>query len=239
MPSNAAIWQHLQQLPMFWLWTTLLIFYLGTRLQQRCKGSPWINPTGISIVSLVLLLSWSHVPYAEYFRSNQLIHGLLAPATVALAVPLYQQLRRIQTLFVPLLLSLLIGSCVAIILATGSVWLFGGSHVTLLSLAPKSATTAVSMGISEKIGGIPSLTAAVVILTGVLGAIVGPLLLNVLGIHSPAIRGFALGVISHGNGTARAFQEGETCGAFAGLGMGLNALMTALLIPIFMWLVGW
>lgn len=225
----------MQQLPMFWLWLTLLVFYLGSRLQQHYRGAAWLNPTGISIITLVVLLGWWHVPYATYFRSNQLIHGLLAPATVALAVPLYQQLRRIQEMFIPLLISLTIGSVVAIGLAAGSVWALGGSHVTLLSLAPKSATTAVSMGISEKIGGIPSLTAAVVILTGVLGAMVGPLVLNILGIQTPAIRGFALGVISHGNGTARAFQEGETCGAFAGLGMGLNALMTALLIPVFLW----
>ena len=167
-----------------------------------------------------------------YFAGRQWIHFLLAPATVALAVPLYQQKERIRRLLKPLLLTLAGGSLLAIVASVGIGWALGASPSSLLSLAPKSATAPVAMGIVEKLGGIPSLTAAVVILTGITGAVGAPWVLDRLGIREPAVRGFAMGLASHGIGTARAFQESEQTGAFAGLGMGLNALMTAVLVPV-------
>lgn len=227
-----GLWGHLQALPVFWLLLTLGIFQLASLLAKRSKGFPLANPVGLSILTLVLVLYFTGTPYSAYFAGGQWIHFLLAPATVALAVPLYQQQERIRSMLSPLLLTLAGGSLLAIASSVGIGWLLGASPSSLLSLAPKSATAPVAMGIVEKLGGIPSLTAAVVILTGVTGAVAAPWVLDRLNIREPAVRGFAMGLVSHGIGTARAFQENNEAGAFAGLGMGLNALMTSLLVPV-------
>jgi predicted murein hydrolase (TIGR00659 family) len=177
----------------------------------------------------------SGTPYATYFDGAKFVHFLLGPATVALAVPLYGQLPRLKRMFGPLLLALLAGSLTAIgsAMALGS-WL-GASRQTVLSLAPKSVTTPIAMGVAEKIGGLPSLTAVLVVTTGVLGAIMVRGLLRLLRIdeNDHAVLGFSVGVAAHGIGTARAFQISETAGAFAALAMGLNGLLTALLLPQF------
>lgn len=227
-----GLWPHLQSLPVFWLALTLGIFQLASLLAKRSQGMPLANPVGLSILTLVLLLYFSDTPYESYFRGGQWIHFLLAPATVALAVPLYLQRERIRSMATPLMLALGGGSMLAIASSVGIGWLLGASSSSLLSLAPKSATAPVAMGIVEKLGGIPSLTAAVVILTGVTGAVAAPWVLDKLHVREPAVRGFAMGLVSHGIGTARAFQENAQAGAFAGLGMGLNALMTAILVPV-------
>ena len=228
----SGLWPHLQSLPVFWLALTLGVFHLAALLAKRTRGFPLANPVGLSILVLTLLLYFTRTPYTSYFAGGQWIHLLLAPATVALAVPLSQQKARIRSLLKPLLISLAAGSLVAIASSVGIGWLLGASPESLLSLAPKSATAPVAMGIVEKLGGIPSLTAAVVILTGITGAVGAPWVLDRLAIREPAVRGFAMGLVSHGIGTARAFQESEQTGAFAGLGMGLNALMTAVLVPV-------
>lgn len=227
-----GLWTHLQTLPVFWLALTVGVFQLASLIARRSGGFPLANPVGLSILTLSLILYFTGTPYARYFAGGQWIHFLLAPATVALAVPLYLQKERIRQLLQPLLLTLAGGSLLAIALSVGIGWALGASPSSLLSLAPKAATAPVAMGIVDKLGGIPSLTAAVVILTGITGAVGAPWVLDRLGIREPAIRGFAMGLSSHGIGTARAFQESEQTGAFAGLGMGLNALMTALLVPL-------
>ncbi|MDR3410222.1 MAG: LrgB family protein [Formivibrio sp.] len=227
-----GLWGHLQAQPVFWLLLTLGIFQLASLLAKRTKGFPLANPVGLSILLLVLILYFTSTPYSVYFAGGQWIHFLLAPATVALAVPLYLQQERIRSMLIPLLLTLTSGSLLAITSSVGIAWLLGASPSSLLSLAPKSATAPVAMGIVEKLGGIPSLTAAVVILTGVTGAVAAPWVLDRLNIREPAVRGFSMGLVSHGIGTARAFQESNETGAFAGLGMGLNALMTAILVPL-------
>lgn len=226
-----SLWPHLQQLPVFWLLATLTIFQGFSLLAQRFK-QPLINPVGLSILSLVAVLYVTRTPYAQYWAGAQWLHFVLGPATVALAVPLYQQRARVLQMWRPLGLTLVWGSLCAILSATAIGWLLGASAPSLLALAPKSATAPVAMGIVEKLGGIVSLTAALVILTGVTGAVLGPWLLDRLKITTPAVRGFSLGLVSHGIGTSRAFQESEETGAFAGLGMGLNALMTSLLVPL-------
>lgn len=227
-----GLWAHLRTLPVFWLALTLGVFHLASLLARRTHGFPLANPVGLSILILALLLYFTGTPYASYFAGGQWIHFLLTPATVALAVPLYQQKERIRSLLTPLLLTLACGSLLAVVASVGIGWALGASPSSLLSLAPKSATAPVAMGIVEKLGGIPSLTAAVVILTGITGAVGAPWVLDRLGISEPAVRGFAMGLSSHAIGTARAFQESEQTGAFAGLGMGLNALMTAVLVPV-------
>ena len=158
--------------------------------------------------------------YRTYFDGAQFVHFLLGPATVALAIPLYAQLGRLVRLALPLLVALVVGSLTAALSAVAIGSLFGASRVTLLSLAPKSATTPIAMGIAERIGGIPSLTAVLVVITGIIGAVSARYIFDALKIRDPAIRGFAIGVASHGIGTARAFQVSEQAGAFAALAMG-------------------
>jgi len=162
------------------------------------------------------------------------VHFLLGPATVALAIPLYRQFRRMRAMAVPLSVTLMIGSTTAIV----SAWLvgqwLGADEPTLISLAPKSVTTPIAMAVAEALGGLPSLTAALVITTGILGAMTAQSLFRLMRIHDAAAQGFAIGISAHGIGTARAFQISPEAGAFAALAMAANGLLTALLAP---WLV--
>ena len=226
------IWVYLAASPLLWLSMTLAVYLAGQWLFQRSGGRALFNPVALAIALLVSLLLLTGTPYATYFSGAQFIHFLLGPATVALAIPLYLHWERVRRLFLPIAVGLLAGSLTAILSAMSIAWLLGGSPKTLLSLAPKSVTTPVAMGIAEKIGGLPSLTAVMVILTGVIGAVAAPALLRGLRIRDDAIKGFAIGVAAHGIGTARAFQISSLAGAFAGLAIGLNALLTALLAPL-------
>ncbi len=232
MTNISAIWVYLATSPLLWLTVTLAAYLAGQWLFRRSGGRAWFNPVALAITLLVILLLATDTPYATYFNGAQFIHFLLGPATVALAIPLYLHWDQVRRLLVPILTGLLAGSLTAILSAVGVAWLLGGSPQTLLSLAPKSVTTPVAMGVAEKIGGLPSLTAVLVILTGVLGAVAAPALLSWLRIREEAVKGFAIGVAAHGIGTARAFQISTLAGAFAGLAIGLNALLTALLTPL-------
>jgi predicted murein hydrolase (TIGR00659 family) len=232
MTRLADIWVYLATSPLLGLTVTLLAYVAGDWVYRRAGMHPLLNPVLIAVLALVLLLKLTGTSYATYFEGAQFVHFLLGPATVALAVPLYFNLGKLKRLWLPLLGGLLAGSLTAVISAVGIARLFGGSMQTLVSLAPKSVTAPVAMGIAEKLGGLPSLTAILVISTGILGAVLGPVVLNWLRVSDQATRGFALGVTSHGIGTARAFQESEQAGAFSGLAMGLNALVTALLLPL-------
>lgn len=226
------LWVYLAASPLLGLTLTLLAYQAAFWLYQRSGQHPLVNPVLIAVSVLVLFLSWSGTRYETYFAGAQFVHFLLGPATVALAIPLYTQLSRVRALWRPILLGLVAGSLTAILSALAVGRLFGASLPTQLSLAPKSVTTPIAMGIAERIGGIPSLTAVLVIITGILGAVAARALLQRLRIDDPAISGFALGVASHGIGTARAFQENPQSGAFAALAMGLNGALTALLVPL-------
>jgi predicted murein hydrolase (TIGR00659 family) len=226
------IWVYLATSPLLWLTVTLAVYLAGQWLFRRSGGRAWFNPVALAMALLAAILLVTGTPYATYFQGAQFIHFLLGPATVALAVPLYLHWDRVRQLFLPLVIGLLVGSLTAIVSAIGLAWLLGGSPRTLLSLVPKSVTTPVAMGIAEKIGGIPSLTAVIVILTGVVGAVAAPALLDVLRIRDDAVKGFAIGIAAHGIGTARALQISSMAGAFAGLAIGLNALLTVLLAPL-------
>jgi putative effector of murein hydrolase len=160
------------------------------------------------------------------------VHFMLGPATVALAVPLVAEAGRVRRLLLPMIVAVLAGSATAITTAIGVAWALGATRTTLLSLAPKSVTTPIAMAIAEQVGGLPGLTAVLVILTGITGAVIVTPLMNLLGLRDYAARGFAAGVASHGIGTARAFQVSELAGTFAGLGLALNGLVTALIAPL-------
>ncbi len=228
----AEIWVYLSASPLLGLTVTLLAYQGAWWLYRRAGFHPLANPVLLAVAALVLLLQLTGTPYPTYFDGAQFVHFLLGPATVALAIPLYTQLPKLRAMAGPLLAALVVGSLTATVSAVAIGKLLGASEASLLSLAPKSVTTPIAMGIAERIGGLPSLTAVLVITTGILGAIGARFIYQALGIADHAVRGFAIGVASHGIGTARAFQVSEQAGAFSGLAMGLNALMTALLVPL-------
>jgi len=232
------IWVYLSTSPLLGLTVTLVAYHAAFWLYTKSKLNPLANPVAIAVALLVALLWLTRTPYATYFEGAQFVHFLLGPATVALAVPLYANLERLRKNLLPLSGALLAGSLVAVASAVGIGWLLGASRESLLSLAPKSVTTPIAMGIAEKLGGLPSLTAVLVVATGILGAVLARGTLNLLRIQDHAVRGFAVGVAAHGIGTARAFQVSETMGAFAGLAMGLNGLLTAFLFPLLVRLWG-
>lgn len=239
-PQLTEIWVYLATSPLLGLTVTLLAYQGAWWLYKRAGFHPLANPVLMAITILVGLLALTGTSYRTYFDGAQFVHFLLGPATVALAVPLYAQFKRVWAMLMPVAVALLAGSLTAILSAVAVGKLFGASLPTLLSLAPKSVTTPIAMGVAEGIGGIPSLTAVLVIITGILGAVGARYLFDAMKFKDPAIRGFAIGVASHGIGTARAFQESEQSGAFAALAMGLNGLLTALLLPALLpWLKAW
>lgn len=218
--------------PLLWLTVTLVAYQIATWIWQLARLNPLANPVLIAILMLMALLYATGTEYRTYFNGAQFIHFLLGPATVALAIPLYRQVEAIRKSFVAVMLALVCGSTTAAGSAVLLGWALGGSHQTILSMVPKSVTTPIAMGVSEAIGGLASLTTVVVILTGVVGAALGPTVLNLLRIRDPRARGLAFGTAAHGIGTARALQESEVSGAFSGLAMGLNGLLTAILVPL-------
>jgi predicted murein hydrolase (TIGR00659 family) len=225
------LWSHLSATPLLWLTATLAAYEAGAWLFRRFGCRPLLNPVLTAIAALVILLKISGTDYPTYFGGARFIHFLLGPATVALAIPLYREIALIRRAFAPILVSLLAGSLTAIATAVGIARAFGGERSILLSLAPKSVTTPIAMGISEQIGGLPSLTAVSVVLTGIGGAVFGGWVLERVRVRDDAARGLAMGVASHGIGTARALQWNRTAGAFAALAMALNGLLTALMLP--------
>ncbi|WP_339764303.1 LrgB family protein [uncultured Hoeflea sp.] len=220
MADITEVWVYLSASPLLFLTLTLAAFQAGSWAYNRSGHNPLLNPVLTAVIVVVGLLMLSGTSYETYFEGAQFVHFLLGPATVALAIPLYRQFDRVKRSALALITSLLCGSLTA------------ASRETLLSLAPKSVTAPVAMGITEQLGGLPSLTAVLVILTGILGAVLGPPLLNLIGVRDWRARGLGLGTASHGIGTARALQVNELAGAFSGLAMGLNALATAILLPV-------
>ncbi len=233
----ADIWVYLTATPLGGLTLTLMAYGLAHRIHQACHAHPLANPVAIAVAVVASVLALTGTPYATYFEGAQFVHFLLGPATVALAVGLHEQMPLLRRLWWPLLAGLVTGALAAALSAVTLAWLLGASPQTLASLAPKSVTTPVAMGIAERLGGLPSLTAALVVATGIWGAATARWLFERLGIDDPVVRGFALGVTAHGIGTARAYQVHPQMGAFAGLAMGLAALFNALALP---WVMqGW
>lgn len=225
------IWVYLHTSPLLGLTVTLLAYGLAHRLYVWANNNPLLNPVITTIGMLIVFLLLTDTSYEEYFEGGQFIHFLLGPATVALAVPLYEQLARLRAVWIPVLVALLAGVIVGALSSMAIAWVFGASPETVLSLAPKSVTAPVAMGISEEIGGLPSLTAVLVVVTGIIGALLGTKLFEWLRIGDDGVKGIAMGVSAHGIGTARAFQVSLMMGAFSGLAMALSAFATAVLLP--------
>ncbi|HSH42254.1 MAG TPA: LrgB family protein [Arenicellales bacterium] len=238
-PELQDIWVYLSTSPLLHLTLTLAAYVAGDWLYEKSGRLPLCNPVLLAVLMLVGLLWLTGTGYHVYFEGAQFVHFMLGPATVALAVPLYRQFSKVRESAVAIVVSLLAGSITAIASVVLVAWALDAAPQTLVSMAPKSVTAPVAMGIAEKLGGLPSLTAVMVIITGVLGATIGASVLRAVRIKDDRARGFALGITSHGIGTARALQMSEVAGAFSALAMGLNALATALLLPLlYRWLVG-
>ncbi|SFK13084.1 LrgB family protein [Celeribacter neptunius] len=233
MSDILDIWSYLAEGQLLWLSATIIAYLIGDGLFRLSGAKPYVNPVLISMFLLSVLLTATGTSYRTYFEGAQFIHFMLGPATVALAVPLWQNWTKVKSAAIPLLAALFVGSVVAMGSATAIGAAMGLRGDVLLSLVPKSATSPVAIGVSEAIGGLPTLTVALVLITGVIGAVVTTPLLNALGIRDFRGRGFATGVAAHGIGTARAFHCHGTAGAFAGIGMVLNAILTALVAPLF------
>ncbi len=226
------VWVYLSASPLLWLTITLIAYQAGLWLHRKAGGSPLVNPVLLAVLMVVGLLTVSGTDYRSYFDGAQFVHFLLGPATVALAVPLYKQLQVLKRSWAAIVVAIICGSLTAATSAVAIGWLLGASRQTLASLAPKSVTTPIAMGISEQLGGLPSLTAVLVILTGILGAMLGRWVLDAVRVRDWRARGIAVGTAAHGIGTARALQVNEVAGAFSGLAMGLNGLATAVLLPL-------
>jgi len=224
------IWVYLAATPLLWLAATLAAYTIADWLSAKAGRHPLVNPVVIAAALLIGLLEASGTDFATYFEGAQFVHFLLGPATVALAVPLWRNLQAVRSALVPMLAALVAGSLTAVASAVAVAWLLGAPREMLASIAPKSVTAPIAMGLAETLGGVPTLTAVLVVTTGIIGAVLVTPLMNALRIRDFAARGFAAGVTAHGIGTARAFQVNELAGTFAGIGMGLNGALTALLV---------
>lgn len=217
--------------PLFGITLTFLVYRLAEILYRRTRNVLF-NPVAIASITIICLLKGLNIPHAEYARGGDMVLFMLGPTVVALALPLYQRRGEVVKRKIPILVGVLAGAVTSIITAAGTAWLLGGSNDVVLSLIPKSVTTPIAIGIVEKIGGIIPLTAALVIVTGCIGAICGPEFCRLIGIRSPAAIGLAVGTAAHGIGTARVLDEDRFAGAVAGLAIGLNGLTTAILVPL-------
>jgi predicted murein hydrolase (TIGR00659 family) len=232
MQDFVQLWVYLSATPLFGLTATVVTYVLAHQLSVRLGQPPWANPVLWTVVALAVLLTASQTPYPTYFSGAQFIHFLLGPAVVALAWPLWQRRAEVQRRAGPILIAALLGGVAAGASAVAIGWALGLPTELLRSLAPKSVTAPVAMGIAEQLGGIPALAAVFAVLTGMVGALSGRYLFNRLGPLAPAVQGFALGTASHGIGAARAMQEHADAGAYAGLALGLQVLLSALLMPL-------
>lgn len=232
MTGLAEIWVYLAQEPLAALTATLLAWLLALRLHAWLGRHPLANPVLIAVALLAGGLLAAGIDYRAYFTGAQFVHFLLGPATVALAVPLHRQLALVRRSAPAAIASVVLGGAFAAAAGVAIALALHAAPEVTASLAPRSVTTPVAMGIAERIGGLPSLTAVVVICSGIVGAALGPLVLDLVRVRDWRARGLAIGTAAHGIGTARALSVNATAGAFSGLAMGLNALATALLLPL-------
>lgn len=232
MSGIAEIWVYLSASPLLWLTATILAYLLALAISARLGGTPLANSVLIAGLLIIALLQLTQTSYARYFEGAQFVHFLLGPATVSLAIPLYKNLEKVRRSLLPIGGALIAGSLTAMGSAVAIAMALGAPADIVASIAPKSTSAPIAMELARNLGGIPSLAAVLVILTGILGAVIVTPLMNALRIKDYAARGFAVGVASHGIGTARAFQVSEVAGAFAGIAMALNGALTSILVLV-------
>ena len=229
-----SIWIYLQAEPLFWLTLTIGSYLIADFIYRKSNLFPLLNPVAISVLLVSLILIFFNIQYERYFDGAKFIHFLLGPATVALAVPIYKKWDLIVINSKAIFISLLIGSIFAILVTYLLSLYFELPKELILSLLPRSVTAPIAMGISEIIGGIPSLTAIITLITGVIGASLGIFVFDLMKLKNMDARGFSLGLASHGIGTARAMSKNKNAGVFAAVGMGLSGLVTSILVPLFL-----
>jgi predicted murein hydrolase (TIGR00659 family) len=230
--SIVEIWVYLSGSPLFALFITLASYQIGLWIYRSTKQNPLANPVAIAIILVATVIQLIDMPYSSYFEGAQFIHFLLGSATVSLAVPIYRGLGSLKERSIPLLLSLLAGGAVSIFSAVNIAGLLGADSTITGAMYPKSVTAPIAMGIAERIGVSPTLTAIFAVATGILGAILAPYVLNALGMKAWWQRGFAIGIGAHGIGTSRAFSIHHEAGTYASLAMGMNGVISAVAVPI-------
>jgi predicted murein hydrolase (TIGR00659 family) len=231
-------WQWLTTSPLFGVTLTLVAYASARKLWERTGRHPSMNPVMVAVVLAGGTLLLLGVGYDDFMAGGEYFTFLLGPATVALALPLYYEAELVRRAAVPILLGVVAGAAVSVVVAYTVTGALGGDEALALSMAPKSATTPVSLSLSESFGGIPALTAVFTILAGVLGAVAGPAVLTVFRFRDLRVRGLAIGAASHGIGTSRALEDDPTEGAFSALAMGLTAVATAAVLPLVLAVLG-
>ena len=226
------VWVYLQAEPLFWLTLTIGCYLLADYLYKAAHLFPLLNPVAVSVLLVSLCLISFDIEYERYFDGAKFIHFLLGPATVALAVPIYLNWRVVLAGRLAIIATLFLGVFFAIFITFGLSVMLDIDQTTIKSLLPRSVTAPIAMGISELIGGVPSLTAIITIVTGIVGAALGSFALDLFRIKNMAARGFAFGLSSHGIGTARAMSRDKTAGVFAAVAMGLSGIITAIMLPL-------
>ena len=229
-----SIWIYLQAEPLFWLTLTIGSYLIADFVYRKSNLFPLLNPVAISVLLVSLILVFFNIQYERYFEGAKFIHFLLGPATVALAIPIFKKWDLIVLNSKAIFISLIVGSVFAILVTYSLALYFELPRELILSLLPRSVTAPIAMGISEIIGGIPSLTAIITIITGVIGASLGIFVFDLIKLKNMGARGFSLGLTSHGIGTARAMSKNKNAGVFAAVGMGLSGLITSMLVPLFL-----
>lgn len=232
LPPFTEIWVYLSGSPLLALILTLTAYQGGVLVYEKFNRSPLANPVAIAIVIVASVISLIGMPYQKYFEGAQFVHFLLGTATVSLAVPIYKGFSVLHGRLLPLLVALIGGGATSILSAVGLARLLGADPAIVGALYSKSVTAPIAMGVAERIGASPTLTAVFAVCTGILGAVLGRYVLNFAGVRAWWQRGFALGVAAHGIGTSRAFSVHPEAGAYASLAMGLHGILGALLIPV-------
>ena len=230
--SIVEIWVYLSGSPLFALFITLAAYQVGLTIYKTSKQNPLANPVAIAILLVACTIQIIEMPYSTYFEGAQFIHFLLGSATVSLAIPIYRGLHSLKGRSIPLVFSLATGGLISIASAVGIATVLGADSSITGAMYPKSVTAPIAMGIAERIGVSPTLTAIFAVSTGILGAILAPFVLNALGIKAWWQRGFAIGVGAHGIGTSRAFSIHPEAGTYASLAMGLNGVISAVAVPV-------
>jgi predicted murein hydrolase (TIGR00659 family) len=231
-PPIAEIWVYLSGTPLLALILTLSAYQLGLLIYERSNKNPLANPVGIAVLVVATLLDIANIPYTRYFEGAQFIHFLLGTATVALAVPIFHGYAALREHWLALLVALISGATTSIASALLIAKAFGAESSLVAPLLAKSVTAPIAMGVAERLGASPTLTAVFAVITGIIGASIGRFVLNAVGCTQWWQRGFALGTAAHGIGTSRAFSVNAQAGTFASLAMGLHGILGALLIPI-------
>jgi predicted murein hydrolase (TIGR00659 family) len=225
------IWVYLSGDPLFALVLTLATYQFGYTLYVKFNRNPILNPAAISILLVTIVISLFDMPYEKYFEGAQFVHFLLGTATVALAIPIYRGFKNLKGKITAIFVALSVGSAASIASAVLIAKYMGAGDNIVGSMYAKSVTAPIAMGIAERIQVSPTLTAVFTVITGILGAIIAPYILNGFKIQPWWIRGTAIGVGAHGLGITRAFSVNEQAGIFASMAMGLNGVLSAIVLP--------